>query len=89
MKNLQPQTLLVVLLGVVPLAVLCAGVVSFLLLSAGYGLLVWAVLPFVGVLVVVAVIGVFLGRAAGGRRRTGDPGEDEARDAKPRRWNDV
>ena len=46
-----------------------AGAVSFLLLRAGFGFFVWAVLPFIGVLAAAAVIGVFLGRAAGGRRR--------------------
>ena len=49
MKNLRPQILLAVLVGAVPLAVLCAGAVAFLLLRAGYGFFIWAVLPFLGV----------------------------------------
>ncbi len=88
MNNLRPQVLLAVLVGAVPLAVLLAGVVAFLLLRAGFGILVWAVLPFLGVLVVVAMLGVFLSRAAsvrGGAQGKGSkPGEE-----KSRRRNDV
>ncbi|CAN5672361.1 hypothetical protein BH24ACT22_BH24ACT22_20870 [soil metagenome] len=78
MRNLRPQILLAVLVGAVPLAVLCAGAVAFLLLRAGYGVFVWAVLPFFGVLVAVAILGIVLGRAAS---RPGD--------GKSRRRNDV
>ena len=67
MNRLSPQVLLAALVGVVPLVVLCAGVAAFLLLRAGFGILVWAVLPFLGLLVVVALLGVFLSRAAGNR----------------------
>lgn len=79
MNRLSPQTSLAVLVGVVPIAVLCAGVVAFLLLRAGFGVFVWAVLPFLGMLVVVALLGLVLSRAAGSR-----PGPEE-----PRQRNDV
>ncbi len=67
MNRMHPQTLLFVLLGTVPLVVAGAGVVAFLLMRAGYGVLVWAVLPFVASLVAVAAISLVLSRAAGGR----------------------
>lgn len=79
MNRLSPQASLAVLVGVVPIAVLFAGVVAFLLLRAGFGVFVWAVLPFLGMLVVVALLGLVLSRAAGSR-----PGSEE-----PRRRNDV
>ena len=43
MNRLHPQTLLFVLLGTVPLVVAGAGVVAFLLMRAGYSVMVWAV----------------------------------------------
>ena len=89
MNNLRPQVLLGVLVGAVPLAVLCAGGVAFLLLRAGYGIFVWAVLPFLGVLVVVALLGVFLSRAAAGRGGADGPRGREPGEDKPRRRNDV
>jgi hypothetical protein len=49
MRRISPAALPLVLLGVVLLLSLfgaAAGVISFLLLRAGYGLLVWGVLPF-------------------------------------------
>jgi hypothetical protein len=48
MNRIHPQTLLFVLLGTVPLVVTGAGAGAFLLMRAGYGVLVWAVVPFVG-----------------------------------------
>lgn len=61
---MHPQTLLFVLLGSVPLVVAGAGVVAFLLMRAGYAVLVWAVLPFLASLLVVAAIAFLLSRAA-------------------------
>lgn len=58
------MTLLLVLIGVVPLLVGGAGVASFLLLRAGYGFLVWGVLPFLTLLLVAGTFGLVLGRAA-------------------------
>jgi hypothetical protein len=69
---MDPKRLLFVLLGAVPLAVLGAVVLSFILLRAGYGFFVWAVLPFAGALLVAGVLGLALGRAAGGRRGRDD-----------------
>ena len=83
MSRMHPQTLLFVLLGTVPLVVAGAGVAAFLLMRAGYGVLVWAVVPFVGSLLIVAALAFVLSRAAragrgqdergssGGRRRDG------------------
>ena len=65
---MHPKTLLFILLGVVPLVVMGAGVVSFLLLRAGYGLLVGAVVPCLVSLLLAAALGALLGRAASGRR---------------------
>ena len=60
----HPQTLLFVLLGTVPLVVAGAGVVAFLLMRAGFGFLVWGVVPFVASLAAVAAISFLLSRAA-------------------------
>ena len=66
------KTMLFVLIGAVPLLVAGAGVASFLLLRADYGLVVGAVVPFAISLVLVAVLSAALGRAAGTRRRDHD-----------------
>ena len=80
MNRMHPQTLLFVLLGTVPLVVAGAGVAAFLLMRSGYGVLVWAVLPFVASLLVVAALASLLSRAAGSRRR-----QDERRPSEGRR----
>lgn len=64
MNRLHPKVLLVILVVAVPFVVISAGVASFLLFRAGYGLLVWAVAPFLTSLLVATVLGVVLGRAA-------------------------
>src|SRR5215210_3219595 len=46
MDRAHAKTMLFVLIGVIPLVVAGAGVASFLLLRAGYGLVVGALLPF-------------------------------------------
>ncbi|MDP9409051.1 MAG: hypothetical protein M3P70_00860 [Actinomycetota bacterium] len=79
MNRMPPQTLLLVLIGAVPLVVAAAGLAAFLLMRAGYGLLFWAVLPFVASMLIIAVLGVFLGRAAGGRRGPEEPKPSEGR----------
>jgi hypothetical protein len=76
---MHPQTLLFVLLGTVPLLVAGAGVAAFLLMRSGYGVLVWAVLPFVASLLVVATLAFLLSRAAGGRRGRDERGSSEGR----------
>ena len=67
MDRAHAKTMLFVLVGAVPVVVVAAGVVSFLLLRAGYGLVVGALLPFAVSLLLVAALGAVLGRAAGGR----------------------
>ena len=74
---MHPKTLLFILLGAVPLVVVGAGVVSFLLLRAGYGLLVGGVVPFVVSLLAVAAISYLLSRAA--RVDHGGDGSSEGR----------
>lgn len=86
MNRMHPQTLLLVLIGAVPLVVAAAGVAAFLLMRAGYGLLLWAVLPFLVSMLVIAALGVFLGRAARGRQ---GPGEPESSQRRPRRRDGV
>ncbi len=89
MNNFRPQVLLAVLVGAVPLAVLLAGFVALLLLRAGFGIFVWAVLPFLGVLVVVGMLGVFLSRAASSRGGAAGTQGSKNGGEKPRRRNDV
>ena len=60
-----------------------AGVVSFLLLRAGYGFVVWGILPFLALVVVAVVFAVAVWRLTRGNPpgsgRSGGP------DEKPRR----
>jgi hypothetical protein len=78
----RPETLLFVLLLTVPLVVGGAGVAAFLLMRAGFGFLVWGVVPFVASLLAVATISFVLSRAArAGRNR-------DASSERPRRGRD-
>ena len=52
---------------------------AFLLMRSGYGVLVWAVLPFVASLLVVAALAFLLSRAAGGSRGQDERGTSEGR----------
>lgn len=79
MNRMRPRTLLLVLMGAVPLVVAVAAGVAVLLVRAGYGLLVGAALPFAVSMLVIAALGVFLGRAAGGRRGSDEPGSSGGR----------
>ncbi|CAN5321487.1 hypothetical protein BH24ACT19_BH24ACT19_14830 [soil metagenome] len=88
MRNLQPLNLLLVLLGAVPLIVGGSGLVSYLLWRAGYGFLVWGLLPFAASLLLVGVLGAVLGLAAGSTRDA--PEENDGNSGKgPRREDDV
>ena len=70
----RPLALLFLLLVTVPLLVGGAGVASFLLLRAGYGVVVWALVPLLALLVLAGVLGVVIGRAARVPRPEGDEG---------------
>ncbi len=76
---MRPRTLLFVMISVVPVIVTLAFVAAVVLQRAGFGWVVWALLPFGVSMVVVGVLGVLLGRAAtrgtqGGRRSGRDDG---------------
>ncbi len=63
---------LLVLIAAIPVVVLLAGLAAYLLLRAGYGLVVSGLVPFVGLTVVSVALGLVLGRAAeAGRNRNG------------------
>ncbi len=69
MRRVQPRTLVLILTGAVLSLMLFgggAGVVSFLLLRAGYGFVVWGLLPLLALLLVALVLGAILWWAAGG-----------------------
>ena len=88
---MHPMTLLFILLGAVALVVMGAGVASFLLLRAGYGLFVGGLVPFVVSLLLAAALGTLLGRAASGRRgpeRRRPPDKEPGR-ARSRGQDDV
>jgi hypothetical protein len=76
-SRMRPETLLFLLLGTVPLVVAGAGVAAFLLMRAGFGFLVWGVVPFVASLLAVAAISFLLSRAA--RIGSGGDGSSEGR----------
>lgn len=63
---------LLVLIAAIPVVVLLAGLAAYLLLRAGYGIVVSGLVPFVGLTIVSVALGLVLGRAAeAGRDRTG------------------
>jgi hypothetical protein len=76
---MRPETLLFVLLGTVPLVVAGAGLAALLLMRAGFGILVWGVVPFVASLLVVAAISFLLSRAARADRGSNGPSEGRRR----------
>jgi hypothetical protein len=70
MRRTSPALLPLVLFGAVLLLSLFgagAGVVSFFLLRAGYGFVVWGVLPFLALVLVALVLGAAVWRLAGGK----------------------
>ncbi len=78
MNSMRPQTLLFVMISVVPVIVALAFVVAVLLQRAGFGLAIWALLPFVVSMALVGGLGVVLGRAAARGARDGRrSGEDD------------
>ena len=78
MHNLRPRTLLLVLICVVPVIVALAFVVAILLERAGFGLVIWALLPFAASMALIGFLGVVLGRAA--RRGPADRRRTQERD---------
>ena len=67
MNRASPTTLLVVLVATVPIVVALAVVAGFLLQRAGFGLVVWGLLPFLAAMLIIAVFGMVLGRSASDR----------------------
>ena len=75
---MRPRTLLLVLICVVPVIVALAFVVAILLERAGFGLVIWALVPFAASMTLIGVLGVVLGRtAARGARDGRRSGEDD------------
>jgi hypothetical protein len=81
MRRIHPNVLRFILIGGVLLLVLLgsgAGVVSFLLLRAGYSFLVWGLFPPLTLLLVAVILGGILLRGAGdGSRPHGGPNRGE------------
>ncbi len=84
---MHPKTLLIVLIVTVPFLVGASGLASFALLRMGYGFFAGAVVPFLGSLLLVVVLGLVLGRAAGqgGKGASGKNLDDD----EPRSRNGV
>ena len=75
---MRPRTLLLVLISVVPVIVAMAFVVAVLLQRAGFGLAIWALLPFAVSMALIGGLGGVLGRAAARGARDGRrSGEDD------------
>ncbi len=99
MRRISPTYLPLVLLGVVLLLSIfgaLAGVVSFLLLRAGYGFLVWGMLPFLALILVALVLVAEVWWLSGGNLpgigRRGNPEENPREDSprrRPERGDDV
>lgn len=94
-RRVQQQTFLFILSGALLLLVISgasAGVISFLLLRAGYDILVWGLLPFLSLLLISLTLCVVVWWAAGGalpgagRRRDSHKG---SRSEGSRREDDV
>ena len=73
--NARPSTLLLVMMAAVPVIVALALGAAVLLARAGFGWVVWALVPFVVSMGLILLLGVLLGRAAARsadeRRRSG------------------
>ncbi len=70
------MVMLFALVGAMPLLAGAAGLAGLLLQRADFGILVWGLVPLLGLLAVAAVLGVILGKAAGGRRDRRDKREE-------------
>jgi hypothetical protein len=80
MNRLRPEILLFILLCTVPIVVGGAGVAAFLLMRAGFGFLIWGVVPFVASLLVVGALSYALSRAARASRDESSEGRRRGRD---------
>ena len=80
MRDANPRTLLLILVAVVPVIVAVAFVAAIWLQRAGFGLAVWALLPFVVSMALIGALGVVLGRAATRRASGGRPPEGRSRE---------
>lgn len=81
----NPMAMLFALIGAVPLLAGGAGLAGLLLQRAGFGIVVWGLVPLFGLLGAVLVLGAVLGKAAGGR----PDGSGEPRDRENRRDDGV
>lgn len=91
-RRVQQKTFLYILSGALLLLVISgasAGVISFLLLRAGYDVLVWGLLPFLSLLLISLALCGLVWWAAGGAlpgagrgrdSREGSPGEGSHRE---------
>jgi hypothetical protein len=91
-RRVQQKTFLYILSGALLLLVISgasAGVISFLLLRAGYDVLVWGLLPFLSLLLISLALCGIVWWAAGGAlpgtgqgrdSREGPPGEGSRRE---------
>lgn len=70
--NARPQALLLALVVAVPVIVGLALLVAVLLQRAGFGLVVWALLPFLVSMGLIGALGLVLGRAATRRASEGE-----------------
>lgn len=80
MRNASPRALLLALVATVPVVVAVAFVAAVLLQRAGFGLVVWALAPFVVSMLLIAALSVVLGRAAvrsSGGSSQGRSGKDD------------
>jgi hypothetical protein len=80
-RRISPYILVFILTGAVLLLALLgggAGVAAFLLLRAGYGFLVWGLLPPLALILAAAILGAGLWWAAGSFRH--NTGEGSAKD---------
>ncbi len=94
-RRVQQKTFLYVLSGALLLLVISgasAGVVSFLLLRAGYDILVWGLLPFLSLLLICLALCGVVWWAAGGALPGAGRGRDSregSRSEESRREDDV
>ena len=94
-RRVQQKTFLYILSGALLLLVILgasAGVISFLLLRAGYDILVWGLLPFLSLLLISLILCGVVWWAAGGALPGAGRGRDShkgSRSVGSRRKDDV